>query len=111
MSGYRKRPVGLAVGDITARQSTRCNRTAFGRSRSAGTLPDWDIHAASLSQPKEFRMAIYRADVDDFSYAQSAARWCRGCIEDAHDYGNRFLHSQRNVELSKPTTFGLPAFR
>jgi DNA-directed RNA polymerase specialized sigma24 family protein len=39
-------------------------------------LSDWEIHAALLSLPKECRMAVCCADVDDVSYAQSAARWC-----------------------------------
>jgi RNA polymerase sigma-70 factor (ECF subfamily) len=80
INAYRKRqrrPVGVAVDCITARQSTRYAATAASGLRSAEVevleaLPDSEIQAALLSLPEEFRMAIYYADVEDFSYAQIA---------------------------------------
>jgi hypothetical protein len=54
--------VGLAVDDITARQSVRYAATAAPGLRPVEVevleaLPDWEIQAAPLSLPKEFRMA------------------------------------------------------
>jgi RNA polymerase sigma-70 factor (ECF subfamily) len=80
INAYRKRqrrPVEVAVDSITARQSTRYADAASTGLRSAEVevleaLPDSEIQAALLSLPEESRMAIYYADVEDFSYAQIA---------------------------------------
>jgi RNA polymerase sigma-70 factor, ECF subfamily len=80
INGYRKhqrRPVEVAVDDITEPQSARYAATAPNGLRSAElevleALPDHQIQAALLSLPEEFRMAIYYADVEGFSYAQIA---------------------------------------
>jgi RNA polymerase sigma-70 factor, ECF subfamily len=80
ISGYRKqqrRPVEVAVDYITESQSARHAATAANGLRSAEVevleaLPDLEIQAALLSLPEAFRMAIYYADVEGFSYAQIA---------------------------------------
>ena len=85
--------MGLAVDDVTARESVRYAATAATGLRSVEVevleaLSDWEIHAALLSLPKEFRMATYYADVEGTRRRES------------------LLDSQRNVEVSKPTTCG-----
>lgn len=80
INAYRKRqhrPLEVALDGITARRSTRYAAAASTGLRSAEVevleaLPDSEIQAALLSLPEESRMAIYYADVQDFSYAQIA---------------------------------------
>jgi RNA polymerase sigma-70 factor (ECF subfamily) len=78
ISAYRKhqrRPVEVAVDCVTARQSTRYVATAGLRSAEVEVLEalrDSEIQAALQSLPEGSRMAIYYADVEDFSYAQIA---------------------------------------
>jgi RNA polymerase sigma-70 factor, ECF subfamily len=80
ISAYRnrqRRPVVVAVDYITEAQSARYAGSAANGLRSAEVevleaLPDVEIQAALLSLREEFRIAIYYADVEGFSYAQIA---------------------------------------
>jgi RNA polymerase sigma-70 factor, ECF subfamily len=80
INAYRKqqrRPVEVAFDYITEPRLARYAATAANGLRSAEVetleaLPDYQIQAALLSLPEEFRMAIYYADVEGFSYAQIA---------------------------------------
>ena len=88
----------------------RCNRTALGRSRSAGSI-------VRLGNPRSTAFATQR--IPDGGLLRRRRRRLiraerrtvvRGCIEDAHDYANRFWDSQRNRDFSKPTTSGCRLF-
>jgi RNA polymerase sigma-70 factor, ECF subfamily len=80
INGYRKqqrRPVKVAVDYLTEPQPARYAATAATGLRSTEVevleaLPDKEIQAALLSLPEEFRMAIYYANVEGFTYAQIA---------------------------------------
>lgn len=80
INAYRKRqrrPVEVAVDYLTERQSSRYAASAATGLRSAEVevleaLPDYQIQAALHSLPEEFRMAVYYADVEGFSYLQIA---------------------------------------
>src|SRR5262249_2608278 len=70
-------PLEVGFDYITARPSTRYTATAATGLRSPEVkvleaLPDSEIQAALMSLPEGSRMAIYYADVEDFSYAQIA---------------------------------------
>jgi RNA polymerase sigma-70 factor (ECF subfamily) len=77
---YRKqqrRPLEVWLDDVTDRHAALYAATAPTGLRSAEVelleaLPDMDIQAALLSLPEMYRMAIYYADVEDFSYAEIA---------------------------------------
>ena len=81
ISAYRKqqrRPVEVAIDQVSDHQSARYAATAPTGLRSAEiealeALPDLEIQAALLSLPEAFRMAVYYADVEGFSYAEIAA--------------------------------------
>jgi RNA polymerase sigma-70 factor (ECF subfamily) len=69
----QRRPVEVWMDDVTDRHAA----TAPTGLRSAEVemleaLPDTAIQAALLSLPEKYRMAIYYADVEDFSYAEIA---------------------------------------
>jgi RNA polymerase sigma-70 factor, ECF subfamily len=80
INAYRKqqrRPAQVWIDDLTDRQAARYPAAAPTGLRSAEVevleaLPDLQIQAALLSLPKQFRIAIYYADVEGFSYAQVA---------------------------------------
>jgi RNA polymerase sigma-70 factor (ECF subfamily) len=73
----QRRPIEVAVDNLTDRPSTQCEATAPMGLRSAEVealeaLPDLEIRAAMLSLPEQIRMAVYYADVADLSYAEIA---------------------------------------
>jgi RNA polymerase sigma-70 factor (ECF subfamily) len=80
ISAHRKqqrRPVEVWMDDVTDRHAVRYAATAPTGLRSAEVevleaLPDMAIQAALPSLPEKYRMAIYYADVEDFSYAEIA---------------------------------------
>jgi RNA polymerase sigma-70 factor, ECF subfamily len=80
INAYRKqqsRPVEVAVDYLTELQPAHYAATTATGLRSAEVevleaLPDYQIQAALLALPEQIRMAIYYADVEDFSYAQIA---------------------------------------
>ena len=80
INAYRKqqcRPTQVAIDDLTDRHAARYPAATPTGLRSAEVevleaLPDLQIQAAMLSLPEEFRIAIYYADVEGFSYAQIA---------------------------------------
>ena len=89
----------------------RCNRTALGRSRSAGSL-------VRLGNPRSTAFATQRIPDGDLLRRRRRRRIraerrtvVRGCIEDAHDYANRFWDSQRNGDFFQSDNFRVPAFR
>jgi len=70
--------VEVAVDQVSDHQSARYAATAQAGLGSAEiealeALPDLEIQAALLSLPEAFRMAVYYADVEGFSYAEIAA--------------------------------------
>jgi RNA polymerase sigma-70 factor (ECF subfamily) len=80
INAYRKqqcRPTQVGIDDFTDRHAVPDPAAAPTGLRSAEVealeaLPDLQIQAAMLSLPEEFRIAIYYADVEGFSYAQIA---------------------------------------
>jgi RNA polymerase sigma-70 factor, ECF subfamily len=80
INAYRKQqrqPAQVWMDHLTDRHAARYAANAPTGLRSAEvevleSLPDLQIQAALLSLPEEFRMAIYYADVEGFSYAQIA---------------------------------------
>jgi RNA polymerase sigma-70 factor, ECF subfamily len=80
IDAYRKqqrRPLEVWLHDVTDPHAARYVATAPTGLCSAEVevleaLPDMDIQAALLSLPEMYRMAIYYADVEDFSYAEIA---------------------------------------
>jgi RNA polymerase sigma-70 factor, ECF subfamily len=80
IDAYRKqerRPLEVWLDDVTNRHAALYAATAPTGLRSAEVevleaLPDKDIQAAQLSLPEMYRMAIYYADVEDFSYEEIA---------------------------------------
>lgn len=80
IDAYRKqqrRPREVWLDDVTDRHAALYAAAAPTGLRSAEVevleaLPDKDIQAALLSLPEMYRMAIYYADVEDFSYAEIA---------------------------------------
>jgi RNA polymerase sigma-70 factor (ECF subfamily) len=79
ITNYRRqqrRPIEVAIENLTDRQSTRATAAATGF-RSAEVealeaLPDLEIRAALLSLSEQIRTVVYYADVEDLSYAQIA---------------------------------------
>jgi RNA polymerase sigma-70 factor, ECF subfamily len=74
---HQRRPVEVWMDDVTDRHAARYAATAPTGLRSAEVevleaLPDMAIRAALLSLPEKYRMPIYYADVEDFSYAEIA---------------------------------------
>jgi RNA polymerase sigma-70 factor (ECF subfamily) len=80
ISAHRKqqhRPLEVWMDGVTDRHAARYAGTAPTGLRSAEVevleaLPDMAIRAALQSLPEKYRMAIYYADVEDFSYAEIA---------------------------------------
>jgi RNA polymerase sigma-70 factor, ECF subfamily len=72
INNYRKRqrrPVEVTVEDIADRSPTGWRSAEIEVLES---LPDMEIQAALLALPEEFRMVVYYADVEGFSYAEIA---------------------------------------
>jgi RNA polymerase sigma-70 factor (TIGR02947 family) len=74
----QRRPAEVPVDGITERElAERAERAAPGpRSAEAEALdafPDHEIKAALDALPEGFRVALYYADVEGFTYAQTAA--------------------------------------
>jgi RNA polymerase sigma-70 factor, ECF subfamily len=80
INNYRKRqrrPVEVTVEDIADRRLPDHADGSLTGWRSAEievleSLPDMEIKAALLALPDEFRMVVYYADVEGFSYAEIA---------------------------------------
>jgi len=78
VSGYRakqSRPSEVSVDEITerdmARGASRLPRSAEAEVLDA--LPDHDIKAAMDALPNGFRTAVYYADIEGYTYAETAA--------------------------------------
>lgn len=74
----RSRPAEVSAGDLTERDLTGSpeRHSAGGRSAEAevlDALPDHDIKSALAALPDDFREAIYYADVEGYTYAETAA--------------------------------------
>ena len=75
---YRKRQQAPALDSLDDRENWEADRTDLdGTARSAEvealeSLPDRDIVDALLALPEEFRLAVYFADIEGFSYREIA---------------------------------------
>jgi RNA polymerase sigma-70 factor (ECF subfamily) len=81
VSTYRSkqcRPAEVPVDQITERDLTRSAARLAGGPRSAESevldaLPDSEIKAALAMLPEGFRAAVYYADIQGYTYAETAA--------------------------------------
>jgi RNA polymerase sigma-70 factor (ECF subfamily) len=81
VSAYRckqRRPAEVSVDDIAERDLTRSAARLPAGLRSAesevlDTLPDNEIKAAMDALPESFRTVVYYADVQGYTYAETAA--------------------------------------
>jgi RNA polymerase sigma factor (sigma-70 family) len=81
VSGYRRkqcRPVEVSVGDVTERDLAWSAARVPARQRSAeaevlDALPDSEIQAALATLPEGFRAALYFADIEGYTHAETAA--------------------------------------
>jgi RNA polymerase sigma-70 factor (ECF subfamily) len=81
VSTYRakqRRPAEVPVDDITEREliDGACRLSTGLRSAEAevlDALPDGDIKAAMTAMPESFREAVFYADVEGYTYAETAA--------------------------------------
>lgn len=80
VSGYRAkqaRPVEVSADDVTERDLTDSATRLPGGVRSAeaqvlDSMPDGDIKAAMVAMPQGFREAVFYADVEGYTYAETA---------------------------------------
>jgi RNA polymerase sigma factor (sigma-70 family) len=81
VSSYRSRqcrPAEVSVDEVTERELAWSAPCGPGRQRSAeaevlDALPDSEIKAALATLPEGFRAALYFADVQGYTYAETAA--------------------------------------
>lgn len=76
INAYRwreRRPAELLSGDITDHDVARAGTHASAEAEVLDLLPDNDIRTAMAALSDGFRMVIYYADIEGYTYAETAA--------------------------------------